>query len=67
MTPLEFREHLDRLGLTQDDFARLIRVNVRTVKRWASLTDPAEIPRAVEILLPLLTPTRVKALLSGAA
>jgi hypothetical protein len=65
MTPALFRKHLNRLGLTQTDFARLINVNVKTVKRWASLTDPFEIPRAVEILLPLLSPTRAKALLGG--
>jgi hypothetical protein len=64
MTPTLFRKHLNRLGVTQTDFARLINVNVKTVKRWASLTDPFEIPRAVEILLPLLSPTRVKALLA---
>ena len=65
MTPREFRKHLDRLGLSQAAFARLIKVDVRTVKRWASPTEPYEIPRTVEILLPLLSPTRVKALLAG--
>jgi transcriptional regulator with XRE-family HTH domain len=43
----EFRNRLNRLGLTQTDFARLININVKTVKRWASLTDPFEIPRVV--------------------
>jgi transcriptional regulator with XRE-family HTH domain len=65
MTPATLRKHLNRLGLSQADFARLINVNVKTVKRWASLTDPFEIPRTVEILLPLLSPTRVKALLAA--
>ncbi len=66
MTPREFREHLDRLNLTQAAFARLVNVDVRTVKRWASLSDPFEIPRTVEILLPLLSPTKLKALLAAA-
>jgi hypothetical protein len=65
MTPAMFRKHLDRLGLTQAAFSRLIKVDIRTVKRWASLTDPFEIPRTVQILLPLLSPTRVKALLAA--
>ena len=65
MTPHEFRKHLDRLGLTQAALARLVKVDVRTVKRWASSADPYEIPRAVEILLPLLSPTRAKALLAA--
>ena len=45
MTAKEFRQHLDRLGLTQAAFARLIKVNPKTVRRWASLTDPFETSR----------------------
>jgi hypothetical protein len=63
MTAREFRKHLDCLDLTQAASARLVNVDVRTVKRWASLTDPFEIPSTIEILLPLLSPTRMKALL----
>jgi hypothetical protein len=37
------------------------------VKRWASPTDPIEIPRTVEILLPMLSPTRTKVLLATTA
>lgn len=66
MTAIEFRKHLDRLDLTQAAFARLVDVDVRTVKRWASPNDAIEIPRAVEILLPLLSATRVKVLLAEA-
>jgi hypothetical protein len=62
MTAAELRDHLDRLGLTQVAFAHLIDVDARTVKRWASPTEPFEIPRTIEILLPLLSPTKVKAL-----
>ena len=65
MTATEFRQHLARLELTQAAFARLIKVDIRTVKRWASLRDPFEIPRAVEILLPMLSPAKVKALLGA--
>jgi hypothetical protein len=66
MTSHEFREHLGRLDLTQAAFAQLVGVDVRTVKRWASPIDPCEIPRTVEILLPLLSLTKVKALLAVA-
>jgi hypothetical protein len=30
MTPATLRKHLNRLGLTQADFARLINVNVKS-------------------------------------
>ena len=55
---------IDRLGLTQAAFAALVEVDVRTVKRWASPTDVTEVPRAIEILLSLLSPAKVKALLA---
>jgi hypothetical protein len=67
MTAREFRKHLDRLGLTQAAFARLVNVDIRTVKRWASPTDPCDVPRSIEILLPLLSPTKVRTLLGETA
>ena len=60
MTAAQAREHLDRLGLTQGDFQRLMAVDDRRVRRWLSLTDPLPIPRAVEIALTELTPAKVK-------
>ena len=66
MTPGECREHFARLGLTQNGAARLFRITPTTVRRWVSLTDAeaGDIPRAVEIALLLLTPSRLKALLA---
>lgn len=64
MTAIEARDHLARLEISQQGFARLVRVNPATVRRWVSLTDPQEIPRAIEILLPLLTPAKVKRLVA---
>jgi transcriptional regulator with XRE-family HTH domain len=63
MTPQEARDHLARLGISQQAFARLIRVNPSTVRRWLNLADPLDIPRAVEILLELLTPAAVRKLI----
>jgi DNA-binding transcriptional regulator YiaG len=67
MTPQEAREHLARLQLSQQGFARLIRVNPVTVRRWLSLNEanPPDMPRAVELLLPLLTPAKVKRLVEA--
>lgn len=62
MSAQEARDHLARLELSQQGLARLIRVNPATVRRWLSLSDPQDIPRAVEILLPLLTPKIVRRL-----
>jgi DNA-binding transcriptional regulator YdaS (Cro superfamily) len=65
MTPTEAREHIARLGISQQAFARLIRVNPSTVRRWLNIAEPLDIPRAVEILLPLLTPAKVKKLIEA--
>jgi DNA-binding transcriptional regulator YiaG len=65
MTAQEARDHLARLELSQQAFARLIRVNPTTVRRW--LMDPSQgqdIPRYIEILLRLLTPGKVKRLIA---
>lgn len=60
MTAEEARAHLERLGLTQGEFTRLMGVNDRTGRRWLSLTDALPMPRAVAIALELLTPKTVK-------
>ena len=67
MTAQEARDHLARLELSQQGFARLIRVNPTTVRRWLNIEDPADIPRAVEILLPLLTSAKVRQLVAEGA
>lgn len=64
MTAHQARDHLARLGLSQQGFARLVRVNPVTVRRWLQLevAEPAEIPRSIEILLELMTPAIVRRL-----
>ena len=49
MTPDEFRAHLTRRGLTQSSLARAVRVDARTVRRWALGEVP--VPHAVQMLL----------------
>lgn len=62
MTAQQARDHLARLDLSQQAFARLIRVNPVTVRRWLQVDGGAEIPRSIEILLELLTPAVVRRL-----
>ncbi len=54
MTSDAFRAHLVRLGLTQVGAARLLKVDARTVRRWA--TGDCDVPESVALLLPRLTP-----------
>jgi len=65
MTAQEARDHLARLEISQQGFARLIRVNPKTVRRWLDPENPLDTPRAVEILLPLLTPKIVRRLVAA--
>ncbi|WP_316234945.1 MULTISPECIES: helix-turn-helix domain-containing protein [unclassified Bradyrhizobium] len=71
MTPEEAREHIERLGISQQAFARMIRVNPSTVRRWIKHrknTDelPAlDIPRAVQILLRVLSPAQARRLIEA--
>ena len=64
MTSDELRQHLARLEISQQGFARLIGVAPQTVRKWLRQVEPLEIPRAVEILLPLLTPAKVRRLIA---
>ena len=52
MTPAELRAALADLGLTQSGFARLARVDPRTVRRWVA--GDAAVPGPVVVLLDLL-------------
>ena len=54
MSPVEYRELLERAGLSQIGAARLFKVNPKTSRRWASEKDPQDIPAAVEIALRLM-------------
>jgi hypothetical protein len=58
MTHLEYREAIERLGLSQVGAARLFHVDPRTSRRWA--LGELDIPRAVEIALYLMQRYRVK-------
>jgi DNA-binding transcriptional regulator YiaG len=49
MTPTEFRAALDRLGLTQMGAGRVLGVDGRTVRRWAS--GESDVPEPVRRLL----------------
>lgn len=58
MTPIAYRECLDRLGLSQVGAAKLFRVNERTARRWA--LGEQDVPRAVDITLTLMVRFKVK-------
>ena len=49
MTPADFRAALDRLGLSQSEAARRLRVDPRTVRRW--IAGDRRIPWLVTELL----------------
>ena len=52
MTPVDFRAALADLGLTQVGFARVARVDPRTVRKWVAGDRP--IPGPVVVLLEML-------------
>lgn len=62
MTPDELRSELSRLGLSQVGAAKALRVNDKTIRRWASGEIP--IPHAVALLLPKLTAKEAAKLLA---
>jgi DNA-binding transcriptional regulator YiaG len=68
MTAQEARAHIARLGVSQVDFARIIRVSPQNVRKWLKLEgEPLPIPRAVQIVLRIITPGQVRKLLAEAA
>jgi ribosomal protein L22 len=62
MTPDEARAHLERLEISQQAFARLVGISPQHFRKMLRQIEPLEIPRAVELLLPLLTPARIRRL-----
>jgi plasmid maintenance system antidote protein VapI len=58
MTPDQLRTELTRLGLTQAGAARFLKVDERTIRRWA--TGDKEVPEAVALLLPRLSPDEIQ-------
>ena len=67
MAAAEAREHIARLGISQQALARMIRVNPSTVRRWIAYKDPLDIPRAVQIMLRLLSPAQARQLIEADA
>lgn len=66
MTPAEAREHIERLGISQQSFARMIHASPQNVRKWLKLDGTAnDIPRAVQIMLRLLTPAQAKRLIEA--
>jgi hypothetical protein len=56
MTSKQYRDALDRLGLSQVAAAKLFRVDARTSRRWAK----GGVTGAAEILLRLLIAGKIK-------
>lgn len=52
MTPDEYRESIDKLGLTQSGAARMLGVDERTSRRWAN--GERDIPPPVQRFLRFL-------------
>lgn len=63
MTADELRWELDRLSLSQNALARMLRTNPRTVRRWATGTQP--IPETIDALLKRLDPAMAQQLAKG--
>lgn len=63
MTTDEAREHLARLDLSQQAFARIIRVNPSTFRRWLDPNSGIPMPRSVQLLLRLLSPAEARRLI----
>jgi DNA-binding transcriptional regulator YiaG len=63
MSPAEARDHLARLGVTQDRFAKIIRVNPSTFRRWIDPHSGFPMPRAVQLLLRALSAADMRRLI----
>lgn len=59
MTQQEFRDALATLGVSQREFARVVGVDDRTVRRWA--LGEAAVPRWTRLLLDVLAKAPVDA------
>jgi hypothetical protein len=49
MTAQEARDHIARLGISQQALVRLIMGSPTTVRRWLNIENPLDIPQAVAI------------------
>jgi hypothetical protein len=66
LTVGERKKHLTRLTIGQQAFARLIRINPSTVRRWLNVDDLLDIPGVVDLLLQALTPAKAKQIMKEA-
>lgn len=57
MTGTQFKTALGRLGLSQAALARIVGVNDRQARRWAS--GDSTVPRSVELVLRLLLTKKI--------
>jgi hypothetical protein len=58
MTADDYRNALDKLGISQIAAGKMLRVGARTSRRWA--LGEAKVPPSVAMLLELLTKKRLK-------
>ncbi len=58
MTPIQYRDAIARLGLTQVAAGEFLIGNPRTSRRWASGESP--VPRSVALLLRLMIEHDIK-------
>jgi DNA-binding transcriptional regulator YiaG len=65
MTTDEAREHIARLGVSQQGFARIIRVSPVTFRRWLDPASGYPMPRSVQLLLRLLSAADVRRLIKA--
>lgn len=65
MPPAEAREHLARLAISQQGFARLIRVSPQMFRRWLNPASGYPMPRSVQLLLRLLSAADVRRLIKA--
>lgn len=65
MKPAEARWHLLRLGVSQNRFAKIIRVNPSTFRRWIDPNSGFPMPRPVQLLLRVLSAADMRRLIKA--
>lgn len=65
MTTTEAREHLARLDVSQQAFARIIRISPQMFRRWLDPNSGYPMPRSVQLLLRLLSAADMRRLIKA--
>ncbi|MFZ5715737.1 MAG: hypothetical protein ACOY3N_23165 [Bradyrhizobium sp.] len=65
MSIAEARDHLARLAVSQNRFAKIIRVNPSTFRRWIDPNSGFPMPRAVQLLLRSLSAADIRRLIKA--